>query len=168
MGMGSLGRYCKQPSWKDARHQEQRPLSSVSAEPNVQWFRFDLSDVLELRLENADLEEYSVKENDLIVCEGRAGSGGCMRAKCGWNGLSEGSASCPSLVRYQHLVSCISPSLRHVVTAHQHPLHRRIKHLTGKALATHMVPLPPLSEQYRIVAKVDELMGLIDRLVAAA
>ena len=92
---------------------------------NVQWFRFDLSDVLELRLENADLEEYSVKENDLIVCEGgEPGRAAVCGPECGWNGLSEGSASCPSLVRYQHLVSCISPSLRHVVTAHQHPLHR--------------------------------------------
>ena len=37
---------------------------------NVQWFQFDLSDVLELQLEDTELEEYSVKENDLIVCEG--------------------------------------------------------------------------------------------------
>ena len=136
---------------------------------NVQWFRFDLSDVLELRLEDAELEEYSVKENDLIVCEG--GEPG-RAAVCGpdvdgmvfqkalhrvrpWCGISTWYLA--------YLLRCDTWSQRidAIFTG------ATIKHLTGKALATHMVPLPPLSEQYRIVAKIDELMGLIDRLEAA-
>jgi type I restriction enzyme S subunit len=36
-----------------------------------------------------------------------------------------------------------------------------------KLLRASRIPLPPLAEQYRIVAKVDELMGLCDRLEAA-
>ena len=136
---------------------------------NVQWFRFDLSDVLELRLENAELEEYSVKENDLIVCEG--GEPG-RAAVCGpdvdgmvfqkalhrvrpWCGISTWYLA--------YLLRCDTWSQR-INTLFT---GATIKHLTGKALATHMVPLPPLSEQYRIVAKIDELMELIDRLVAA-
>lgn len=39
--------------------------------------------------------------------------------------------------------------------------------LALKRISGARVPLPPLAEQHRIVAKADELMGLIDRLVAA-
>jgi type I restriction enzyme S subunit len=39
-----------------------------------------------------------------------------------------------------------------------------ISNMSGKALASVLVPLPPLAEQKRIVAKVDELMTLCDRL----
>jgi type I restriction enzyme S subunit len=38
--------------------------------------------------------------------------------------------------------------------------------MSGKSLASIPIPLPPLAEQKRIVAKVDELMALCDRLEA--
>ena len=39
-----------------------------------------------------------------------------------------------------------------------------IKNLKTTALAALPISVPPLAEQHRIVAKVDELMELIDRL----
>jgi type I restriction enzyme S subunit len=39
--------------------------------------------------------------------------------------------------------------------------------VNGTALKNMLIPLPPLAEQHRIVAKVDELMALCDRLEAA-
>lgn len=42
-----------------------------------------------------------------------------------------------------------------------------IANITFATIRNHAVPLPPLAEQHRIVAKVDELMALCDRLEAA-
>jgi type I restriction enzyme S subunit len=42
-----------------------------------------------------------------------------------------------------------------------------VKHLSAKQVNGIEIPLPPLAEQHRIVAKVDELMTLCDRLEAA-
>jgi type I restriction enzyme, S subunit len=39
--------------------------------------------------------------------------------------------------------------------------------LNRDSISNILLPLPPLAEQHRIVAKVDELMGLCDRLEAA-
>ena len=42
-----------------------------------------------------------------------------------------------------------------------------IANITFGTIRGHQIPLPPLVEQHRIVAKVDELMGLCDQLEAA-
>ncbi|HJJ47355.1 MAG TPA: restriction endonuclease subunit S, partial [Methanocorpusculum sp.] len=40
------------------------------------------------------------------------------------------------------------------------------KELATETVKNHLVPLPPLSEQERIVAKIEELMGIIDKIKA--
>ncbi len=42
-----------------------------------------------------------------------------------------------------------------------------VKHLSAKQVRKIVIPVPPLSEQHRIVAQVDELMALCDELEAA-
>lgn len=47
------------------------------------------------------------------------------------------------------------------------PLGMTVQHLRVGGVETLLVPLPPLDEQHRIVAKLDELMALCDRLEAS-
>ena len=37
---------------------------------NVRWFSFDLSDLLEMRIEPTETEKYSIEKGDLVICEG--------------------------------------------------------------------------------------------------
>ena len=46
------------------------------------------------------------------------------------------------------------------------PVGATVQHLRVGGVETLLVPLPPLAEQHRIVAKVDELMALCDALEA--
>jgi type I restriction enzyme S subunit len=46
------------------------------------------------------------------------------------------------------------------------PIGATVQHLRVGGIETLLIPLPPLAEQHRIVAKVDQLMGLCDQLEA--
>jgi type I restriction enzyme S subunit len=134
---------------------------------NVRWAAFDLSDVLEMRISDEELNDVSVQRGDLVICEG----GEPGRAAV-WEG-DEGFVIQKALHRarpvfvnshyYQlHLaIDAASGRLAELLTG------ATIKHLTGQSLHRHLVTLPPLAEQDRIVARVNELMALLDRLEAA-
>lgn len=37
---------------------------------NVRWFTFDLSDLLEMRFREDEVEQYTARKGDLLICEG--------------------------------------------------------------------------------------------------
>ena len=37
---------------------------------NVRWFSFDLSDLFEMRIEDSEIEKYTISYGDLVICEG--------------------------------------------------------------------------------------------------
>ena len=131
---------------------------------NVRWGTFELSDVLEMRFEDSELERYSICHGDLVICEGGE-PGRCAV----WQ--SE------EVVFYQkalHRVRAIEvlPEylyyvIRHFILSNQYERYytgSTIKHLTGQSLQILPIPLPPLSEQRSIVKILQRIIKSIDKI----
>lgn len=135
---------------------------------NVQWLRFDLTDVKKMRFESNELEEYEVRVGDLLICEGGE-PGRCAV----WDGQIERVFFQKALHRVRPLAHISPWFILYRILAdaksgylEKHFTGATIKHLTGQELARYSFPLPPLKEQKRIVAKLDQLMKLCDELEA--
>ncbi len=135
---------------------------------NVRWFDFDLSDLLEMRFEDSELEEYALTSGDVLICEG----GEPGRAAV-WDEREGGiyfqkaihRVRFSSVANGAYFVKALRASADDGRLA-EYFTGTGIKHFTGKGVDAYLFPLPPLAEQHRIVAKVDELMAVCDHLEA--
>ena len=133
---------------------------------NVRWFDFDLSDVLEMRFEDTELAEFSLRAGDVLICEG----GEPGRAAV-WDEREHEiyfqkaihRVRFSDIVDSHYFVSTLRASADDGRLA-EYFTGTGIKHFTGKGLRAYAFPLPTLSEQRRIVAKVNEMMALCDQL----
>jgi type I restriction enzyme S subunit len=127
---------------------------------NVRWYEFNLEDVLEMKFEKKELDEYSVKRGDLLICEG-----GYPGRAAIWNSDDESFKFQKALHRvrfYQDISSklylfyldsiCFSGNIKNYCTG------AGIQHLTGRSLKQMPVPLPPFAEQNRIIQKLEQLI----------
>jgi type I restriction enzyme S subunit len=125
---------------------------------NVRWFTFDLSDLLEMPFLPAEAEKYTALKGDVLICEG-----GYPGRAAIWN------EDYPIFFQKAlHRVRFREPAhskwfvyyLNNQETCgelKQHFSGTGIQHFTGEALARFEIPLPPLPELRRAVAKFDEL-----------
>ena len=135
---------------------------------NVRWFDFDLSDLLEMRFEDSELPEFALRYGDVLICEG----GEPGRAAV-WDARETDIYFQKAIHRVRFLDFVDSKFFVKALRASaddgrlaEYFTGTGIKHFTGKGLSSYLFPLPPLAEQRRIVAKVDELMAVCGRLEA--
>ena len=130
---------------------------------NVRWGAFDLSDLFEMNFESHQLERFGVRDGDVLVCEGgeparaavwRMGPTDIKYQKALHRVRFDG-AFVPELLMFalEHLAK--SGALEEMYGG------STIKHFTREVFVTLCVPVPPISEQHRIVAEVERRLTLV-------
>lgn len=132
---------------------------------NLYWGRFELGSVRQMRIEESELERCTARKGDLLVCEGgeagRAAVWESDKTVCFQNHVHR--------VRFfgdlvSHYFYRCFERLNATGEINQYRKGVAISSMSGKTLSSIPFPLPPLAEQHRIVAKINELMALCDRL----
>lgn len=133
---------------------------------NVQWGRFDFSILKSFLIGENELQRYSVKQGDLMVCEG-GDVGRCAiweeneremyyqnalhRIRCEY-GVS--NYFLQYALWYYKLNGTIDYLCKGVT----------IKHFTQTTMSKLAIPLPPSNEQKRIVDEIQRLFSIIDKV----
>ena len=130
---------------------------------NVYWGLFDLKSLKVMNFTDFEIESKSATKGDLLVCEGGAGYGRSAIWNedydiCLQNHLHRLRPCIKGICEYVFYLLYLlkeSNQLASVGTA--------MPGLSASSLKNILLPLPPLVEQQRIVAKIEELMPLVEQ-----
>lgn len=135
---------------------------------NVRWHGFDLGDVREMRIEDAEMDKYTVQKGDLVICEGgEPGRAAVWRREEPFAYQKALHRARPrGGVEADYLLFMLEDAAGTGRLA-EHFTGSTINHLTGRELAKVRVPLPPLAEQRRIVDALEAAFADLDAGVVA-
>lgn len=131
---------------------------------NLYWNSFDLSEVRSMYFTDEELDKCTAKNGDLLVCNGgdvgRAAIWSYDYDICLQNHISklrpQSSEINNKFYLYVLWIKKIKGEMNGKGVA--------ITSLSAKDLLSLSVPLPPLSEQTRIVSKIEEIFALLDEI----
>ena len=129
---------------------------------NVRWESFDLSDLLEMPFKAEEIDRYSIKKGDLVICEGGE-PGRCAI----WNDDKDIMYQ-KALHRLRPFHGVLNKYLLFVLMQYSNSGHLEkyytgstIKHLTGESLSSLFVPIPPYNEQQKIICEIGKCLDLV-------
>ena len=135
---------------------------------NVYWNGIDLTKLKEAKFEESELSKYLLRKGDLLICEG-----GEVGRCCIWDkNIPMYYQNALHRVRFfdytnPHYFKYLMELYKGVGIIDAYSKGVTIKHLVQKSLNSIYFPLPPLSEQHRIVAKIEELLPFIEKYAQA-
>ena len=132
---------------------------------NILWDKIDFTTVKQTRFESLEIDRYSVRKDDLLICEGgdigRAAIWDKDETMLYQNALHRvrfyGSIIprfCLLYLRFLKNTGVLDGRYGKGVT---------IKHLVKSSLLSIPIPVPPIEEQEKIVAELDCLSGIIEK-----
>lgn len=132
---------------------------------NILWDKIDFTTVKQTRFESSEIDRYSVRKDDLLICEGgdigRAAIWDKDETMLYQNALHRvrfyGSIIprfCLLYLRFLKNTGVLDGRYGKGVT---------IKHLVKSSLLSIPIPVPPIVEQEKIVAELDCLSGIIEK-----
>jgi type I restriction enzyme S subunit len=141
---------------------------------NVYRGRLELATVKQFELLEGELEKYRLNTNDILVVEGNGSANEIGRCAV-WRNEIENCVHQNHLIRCRPLLASLTPYAELYLNSPYGVAEMKRLAITSAGLFSLSVgkirkiplPLPPLAEQHRIVAKVDALMKICDQLEAS-
>ncbi|MDR4468476.1 MAG: restriction endonuclease subunit S [Nitrospira sp.] len=133
---------------------------------NLRWGSFDLTSLKTMRIEEDEVARYSLKNGDLVICEGGepgrcaiwAGENSSMFIQKALHRVRFTKSYHPYFAFYFMVYAIGAGLVEHLFTG------TTIKHLTGKGLGQVVFPIPSVPEQKIISTKLDEKLSSIEKL----